>query len=83
MKNDTHLTVTNPVLERQVRKTIPGMAHFAGTGPRNTTCYTCVFWNTPDAHRCGKYTEMMRGKVHYVTIPAGTPSCKYYEEAKQ
>ena len=57
MKNDTHLSVTNPVLERQVRRSIPGMAHFAGTGPRDTTCYTCAFWGTPNKNRCGKYTS--------------------------
>jgi hypothetical protein len=41
----THLTSINPEFERQVARTRPGMAHFAGTGPFAVTCGDCVSWS--------------------------------------
>lgn len=38
-----HLT-SSPV-DALARKTHPGMAHFAGTGPAMTTCRQCIFWD--------------------------------------
>src|SRR5262249_51066100 len=33
-----------PELEQQIRRTRPGMAHWAGSGPPDATCGQCAFW---------------------------------------
>src|SRR5262249_7472747 len=33
----------SPELEEKIRRTYPGQAHFAGTGPFAATCGNCVF----------------------------------------
>ena len=61
--------------------TLPGMAHFAGTGPKRAVCGGCAYWVPPPnraGERCAKYTELMGGKWHYRVIPFHTPACKYW-----
>lgn len=51
-----HLTAS-PV-DAFARASYPGMAHFAGTGPRGKTCRECLFFNYgPHDYRAknGKY----------------------------
>lgn len=62
-------------------RTVVGMAHFAGTGPERTACGQCAFW-VPARKKtiCGKYHQMMRDDKK--AIPAGTPSCRYFEQRK-
>lgn len=38
------LTILDPDFEAKRRRTQPGMAHFAGTGPQGSTCRECLFW---------------------------------------
>jgi len=40
-----HLTQPNAELGRQIAATPSGMAFWAGTGPANTTCRECVFFD--------------------------------------
>jgi len=62
-------------------KTRPGMAHFAGTGPKGKVCGNCASWVPPphgSGERCGRYAELMQGKWHRRVIPFHTPACKYW-----
>ena len=66
----------------------PGMAHFAGTGPRGKTCGHCVFWgykretgrfnSMKPVKACQQYVNLT-GK-HGPAIKAALLSCKYFEE---
>lgn len=73
---------------RAGRKTYPGMAHFAGTGPAGMTCRLCRWWEndqgnrwlgggTLKAARCAKYTALLDQKGK--TIPHDAAACKYFE----
>lgn len=98
MKDDhlkPHLTSVNPEHDAMVAKTPPGMAHWAGTGPKNTTCRECISYqfNGYKSKRggisggalklgiCNKYLSMM--KMTGSKVPFETPSCKYFELNKQ
>ena len=62
--------------------TVPGMAHFAGTGPAGRTCGECRFLvKVPRGNnqRCEKYRQMM-DEYGAVNIPETTPACKYFTE---
>src|SRR5512138_3619008 len=94
MKTSAHLTSINPEFERQVARTRPGMAHFAGTGPFAATCGECVSWNywrqirnasgdlvrTTKNQGCEKYFELT-GK-HGPALPPGTEACRHFERRK-
>jgi hypothetical protein len=56
---------------------VPGMAHFAGTGPSGTYCATCSFL-VAEKHSvyCEKYKEIMHRRGN--AIRGGLRSCKYY-----
>lgn len=77
------LTVINPELEDKVARTIPGMAHWAGSGPNGRICGECAFFysvsrGVGQSFRCQKYYNMM-DREGSKKIPPGTPSCKYFE----
>jgi hypothetical protein len=59
----------------------PGMAHFAGTGPKGRTCGECKFFmfRTATFYGCDKYTKLMRGKTGKA-IRGSLPACKYFEQ---
>ena len=68
------------------RLTVPGMAHFAGTGPVGTSCGGCRFkgyrrltknGSTTQSQGCAKHLEM--SKRHGAAIDGLTRSCKYFE----
>jgi hypothetical protein len=65
-----HLTAPNPEQTRQARASHPGMAHFAGTGPRGMTCRQCAHWE----HYKGDY-HSVNGKHHGLIKPA---RCRKY-----
>jgi hypothetical protein len=80
-----HLTPTKT--DKLARATWSGMAHFAGTGPKGTTCRTCVHWafdgylsskGTLKDTICEQYSKMMNGRTGG-RVPHDAPSCKYYE----
>lgn len=83
---ELHLTEPDQDLAEKRRRTPPGMAFWAGTGPAGATCRGCQFWLS-DGYLadcgllkdsiCGKYRSMMNGEAgaklsHY------TPACKYF-----
>lgn len=72
---------------QQLVDTVPGMAHFAGTGPTGKICRGCVFWQdlTDDGKwkrdRCEKYRQLTQRVGE--KIPAGTKACKYFESKRK
>jgi hypothetical protein len=68
-------------------QSVPGMAHFSGTGPKQTTCGECSYWGynievgksgaMKPVESCLKY-RALTGK-HGPAIKAALPSCKYFE----
>lgn len=92
MKDDhVKLTVLDLDFENKVAKTPTGMAHWAGTGPKGTTCRECSLYvfNGYASGKTGKggvlkngpcqrYLDSMSGTPK--RIPFDTPSCKYFEQ---
>jgi hypothetical protein len=80
-----YLTSTNPELEQLVRLTPRGMAHWASTGPINTTCGECAHLGAigvgkkTKRNRCLKFFDMMRETVGGF-VPDSTPACRHFEE---
>jgi hypothetical protein len=83
-----HLTSPNMVIDELAARTVQGMAHWAGSGPKMMTCRLCVFWQMQGYYAggkglkpgpCRKYSTMMRGAVGG-RIPHDTSACKYFEE---
>lgn len=69
-----------------------GMAHFAGTGPANTTCRMCKHWvkngsvkRDPEGglrpRQCDKFTKMVGRQGDAISHDA--VSCKYYLGTKR
>jgi hypothetical protein len=68
---------------------VRGMAHFAGTGPAGTICRDCVYWDFylkdhwasggHAAAACHMQKKLSQQKGPVPLVPAGTPSCKYFE----
>ena len=81
------LTKPNPELSRLVAATVPGMAHWSGTGPQGATCGMCSFWRTigdggkRKLKRCGKYVTLTL-KIGPEPIPAKTLACRHFELQK-
>lgn len=57
------------------RRTAPGMAHFAGSGPAGKHCKDCAFFER-DA-TCQKFKELMGRKGP--SISGWQLSCRYFE----
>jgi hypothetical protein len=79
---DATLTQPDPEFAQKLRRTVPGMAHFAGTGPVGETCGTCGYLSEVThrgrcINRCAKFTELMQGKVGD-SVPKHTPACRYF-----
>jgi len=88
MQNHPNLTAGySAEIERQIKQSVAGMAHFAGSGPPSTTCSDCVHYgylrtgrNGKIRHRkraCGKFPKLT-GK-HGPDVPPDTPSCRHFE----
>lgn len=88
-----HLTRPNPKLAEYVSRTPAGMAYWAGTGPKNSTCRECTFFDHAKRYyakrgmnggslkpaRCTKYSALCSQAGGL--IPHATPACKYFEAA--
>jgi hypothetical protein len=64
-----------------ILQSVPGMAHFAGTGPADSYCATCIYWQVQGKRTspsCEKFRSLTNGK-NTPLIPAGTPACRHYE----
>jgi hypothetical protein len=79
-----HLTVINKKLDELVHRTLAGMAHWSGTGPKGARCGECKYLATINRKplRCMKYTRLMSGKIGPKAIPLNTKACKYFEPEK-
>lgn len=78
------LTQIDPELERKVSVTIPGMAHWSGSGPVGAQCGHCKFFvsikrGLGNSTRCEKYASMMNGNYGPKKLPSETRACKYFE----
>lgn len=90
----SHLTeMFDGGFSQQLRKTPPGMAHLAGTGPSGETCRTCRFFEagkyyaTGGKHRgqlrpapCAKYRQLSNG-VKGAAVPHSARACKHFEKS--
>lgn len=86
-----HLTQPNPDLEKLIAATPAGMAFWSGTGPGNTTCRECIFFDHQNSYyakkginggalkpaRCKKFKALAQADGG--SVPHGTRSCKYFE----
>ena len=63
------------------KRTVDGMAHWAGTGPKGLCCGDCVHLHPRGAlgYGCAQYSRMMGGHQPLNSIPRTTPACKYFE----
>jgi hypothetical protein len=91
-----HLTVIDRTLNQQVANSVPGMAHWAGTGPTGWTCRECKHWTgcgDPNGYRSGRgitggelvpraCAEFRRltGKIG-PRVPHWVASCRHFVEA--
>lgn len=79
---DLKLPQPDPAFAQKPRRTVPGMAFFAGTGPVGETCGTCSYLTESIRRgqridRCPKFTELMQGKAGD-SVPKSTPACRYF-----
>ena len=75
------LTDASSVARRDLARTVPGMAHFAGGGPPGAICAHCAHWQRPAPNRkhiCQKFVELTP-KGPAKPVPGTTPACKYFE----
>ena len=76
------LTDASSVARRDLVRTVLGMAHFAGSGPRGAICAHCAHWQASAhgrKHICHRYRELMpRGTAK--PVPGTTPACRYFVE---
>lgn len=54
---------------------VPGMAHFAGTGPTGAICGQCTLF-APDDGRCSKFRELTGRRG--AKVPSGSAACRYF-----
>src|SRR5262249_8315878 len=93
MHNTPHLTAGHePELARQISRTVPGMAHWAGSGPFGATCRECAaygYWphirNEAGAIVTTKFRKKSCRKLHELTgkhgptIPERTEACRHFQ----
>lgn len=84
MSKDIPLTTLDREFNEMVRLTPSGMAHWATTGPKGTTCRECTNFEKPEykddmlrVSKCRMYRVLSyrEGKP----VPHETPSCKFFE----
>lgn len=77
----------------RLRRTVPGMAHFAGSGPDGKTCRQCEHWSFSDYYAkaslsgrllkpgpCAKWKRLMQTSVNK-PVPHNTAACRFFEQA--
>ncbi len=75
-----HQTRSNPKIDALAARTAPGMAHFAGTGPRGETCGHCSHFD--GKHQlCNKFIELTKAQRRRGApkIKSNLAACKYFE----
>lgn len=51
------------VTTEQINKTVPGMAHWAGTGPKGKTCRECISFATTGQRYASKGGKHAKGEL--------------------
>jgi len=89
-----HLTTLDARFEKQRKATVPGMAHFAKSGPAGKTCRECFHWDgcgEGDGYHSinGRYRGALKPRACNKyrelmgatgnAIPHQTAACKYFE----
>lgn len=65
---------------------VPGMAHFAGTGPRGKLCWDCKNFmrgRGREAAPCAKHLQLTtqdRQKAMKLKVGSNTAACRHFEE---
>lgn len=94
-----HLTEPDQKIAEYRRSTVPGMAHWSGSGPTGKTCRECAFWTGCGLHS-GYYAKggKHRGRIKPrscqkyrdlmqgnvgPSIEADTKSCRYFSLAEK
>lgn len=92
-----NMTVANPALAALQAVSVPGMAHWATTGPSGKSCAGCALFrkirkppgqnkNIPREGRCLKFIRVNRalhGSAAIHWIPPETPACRHFEPVMQ
>lgn len=89
-----NLTKAHGELQQNISQTYAGMAHFAGTGPRNASCRGCAHWiyseaerlvfrRDPDTkvlklRRCHKFQRMTQCE-NARAVPHFALACRHYD----
>lgn len=96
LNSESHTTQAHSQrIAEMAAKTVPGMAHWAGSGPAGKTCRECSECTTHGYYSkgrkanggllkpvsCDKYKEMMRGAV--VRFGHDREACRFFIEAAQ
>jgi hypothetical protein len=91
LKNSIFLT--RAPCDGMARETYPGMAHFAGTGPKSATCRQCEHWDHGHSYyaRRGKFGGLIKParcrKFRALTnadggrVPGDSAACRHFEQA--
>jgi hypothetical protein len=91
--SDPHLTAPDPKFATLEAATVPGMAHWGGTGPTGRTCRECEHWK-PDSdeplkrykrddagelcdRRCKKFAAMMNN-YQGPPVPHSQAACMFF-----
>jgi hypothetical protein len=75
-------------VEHQIDRTVGGMAFLGGTGPIDTVCADCLYFDRSNGRRrhgsvearCLMFSRLSQGALGR-RVPGRTPSCKYFEAA--
>lgn len=67
----------------QIRRTMPGMAAWAGGGPPQALCRDCSWFPfdkdaSGKSQRCAKFTALSRGR-RGPAVPPNASACRYFE----
>lgn len=79
---DPSLRHERTTLTKQIQASVPGMAHWAGTGPKGKYCGDCRFLvarKGAAGYGCDKYRQLM-GRMLKNDIPRQTRACRHFEQ---
>lgn len=73
-RRQTLFADTGAPVRTDMARTVPGMAHFAGSGPEGASCGGCLHWRGS----CLQFARMMPA-AGGIAVAAETPACRYFE----
>lgn len=86
-----HMTIAQgDEVARMQAMSVPGIAHWAGSGPEGKTCRECTFWSCSKSYkrnegqleprRCRKFPRLSGGTLG-AGVPHDTAACKWFGQA--